>query len=45
MAVVGRKPAPIQITWLGYVGTTGLEAMDYILADAREIPPEAEPYY
>jgi predicted O-linked N-acetylglucosamine transferase (SPINDLY family) len=40
-----RKPAPIQITWAGYVGTTGLNAMDYILADRYEIPPEAERHY
>jgi predicted O-linked N-acetylglucosamine transferase (SPINDLY family) len=40
-----RKPAPVQITWLDYVGTTGLSSMDYILADARQIPPESEPYY
>jgi protein O-GlcNAc transferase len=39
-----RKPAPIQITWLGYVGTTGLEAMDYLLADRYEVPQGAEPY-
>lgn len=39
-----RRPAPIQITWLGYVGTTGLEAMDYLLADACEVPAEAERY-
>jgi predicted O-linked N-acetylglucosamine transferase (SPINDLY family) len=37
-----RKPAPIQITWLDYVGTTGLAAMDYIIADLRQIPPALE---
>jgi protein O-GlcNAc transferase len=39
------KPAPLQISWVGYVGTTGLSAMDYVLADDRHVPPELEPHY
>jgi predicted O-linked N-acetylglucosamine transferase (SPINDLY family) len=34
-----RKPAPIQISWVGYPCTTGLRAMDYFLADRFLLPP------
>ena len=45
LLVFARKPAPIQITWLDYVGTTGLGAIDYIIADPQEIPTGAEDCY
>jgi protein O-GlcNAc transferase len=43
--VFARKPAPVAITWIDSVGTTGLAAMDYLLADPFEVPPDAEPWY
>lgn len=40
-----RKPAPVQVTWMGYSGTTGLSEMDYILCDEWVIPAEEENAY
>ena len=32
------RPAPLQLSWLGYPHSTGVEAMDYIISDAISLP-------
>ena len=38
VSLFAMKPAPVQMTWLGYLGTTGLSRMDYRLTDAHADP-------
>ncbi|WP_043518967.1 methyltransferase domain-containing protein [Achromobacter arsenitoxydans] len=45
LGAFARKPAPVSATWLGYVYTTGLSAIDYIATDAIMAPAGTEDFF
>ncbi|MBJ2144384.1 glycosyltransferase [Delftia acidovorans] len=45
LEVFARRAAPVQVTWLGYMHTLGMKAMDYRLVDGGIAPPSHAPYY
>ena len=45
LRMFARRAAPVQISWIGYVGTTGIKTMDYVLADSVQVLPGTETHY
>jgi predicted O-linked N-acetylglucosamine transferase (SPINDLY family) len=43
--VLAYRPAPIQVSYLGFAGTTGTAFTDYILADATVLPFDQQPFF
>jgi len=44
-AIFAMRAAPVQVSYLGYPGSTGMPFMDYLIADARVVPTDDEPLY
>ena len=45
LPVFAWRPAPVQASWLGYFATTGVEQMDFLVADAISVPPSDEAHF
>lgn len=45
LKIFSMKPAPIQVSYLGYINTTGLREIDYRFCDAFVNPSETQDYY
>jgi predicted O-linked N-acetylglucosamine transferase (SPINDLY family) len=43
--ILSYRPAPVQMTWLGFPGPTAIPEIDYVLCDAFVFPPELEPFF
>jgi protein O-GlcNAc transferase len=43
--ILALRAAPIQVNYLGYLGTMGATFMDYLIADPIIVPPEHRPHY
>ena len=45
LGILAYRPAPVQVHYLGYPGTTGAPFIDYLIADPMLIPSEHQPHY
>lgn len=42
LGIMAQRVSPVQVTWLGYPGTTGTDFIDYLIADPYILPPDGD---
>ena len=45
LEILARRPSPVQVSYLGYAGTTGATYIDYIVADSTTIAEDQQTFY
>jgi protein O-GlcNAc transferase len=45
LPILARRPAPIQVHYIGYPGTLGGDAVDYLLVDPFIVPPDQQRFF
>ncbi len=43
--ILARRPAPLQVAYLGYPGTMGADFIDYAIVDEQVVPPDKQAYF
>ena len=43
--ILARRPAPVQVNYLGYAGTMGADFIDYVIADKFTVPMEQQRFF
>ena len=43
--ILARRPAPVQVTWLGFIGSSALPWIDYVIADAFSLPSDLGAFF
>ncbi|MES2472917.1 MAG: hypothetical protein V4601_08780 [Pseudomonadota bacterium] len=45
LQIFAHRPAPVQVSWLGYPGTTGADFIDYLIGDQTVTPAEHQDFF
>lgn len=45
LSMFAWKPAPVQMSWLGYLATSGVRSIDYVLADPMALPSNEDVHF
>ncbi|MEY4965616.1 MAG: hypothetical protein RL274_1199 [Pseudomonadota bacterium] len=45
LQIFAHRPAPVQVSWLGYPGTTGADFIDHLIGDAVVTPTAHQPFF